>query len=282
MAKHSAPKRKKKTRTRRHSAKNIIALLVCAVLLCAAAALYWGAFRLKTGEPAAASGEADEWDDDFRPEVGAPPYRVAVDAGHGGSDPGADGVVLEREMTAATAQALVALLESDPNFIPLKTRESYDTTAKPSERAAYANALAPDILLSIHGNAAAEGSAASGFECYPSVPGRTYHKESYYFAKLLAKGMQDAGASLRGRGGVRYIYYLENGDKQLVETTHSEVRTERSFTLLEDMLCPVVLAEQCFVTSESDVDMFGDEDGCLRTARVYYEALCAYFGTEPV
>jgi hypothetical protein len=41
------------------------------------------------------------------------------------------------------------------------------------------------------------------------------------------------------------------------------------------------LAEQCFLTSETDVDQFGDEDGCALAAQVYYQAICAYFGTEP-
>lgn len=103
-------------------------------------------------------------------------------------------------MTAATAEALSAWLERDPNYIPLTTRESYDSTAKPAERAAAANAQDPDLLLSVHGNSAPEGSSAAGFECYPAVPGRAYHQESYYFAKQLAKAMQAAGASLRGRG----------------------------------------------------------------------------------
>ena len=116
----------------------------------------------------------------------------------------------------------------------------------------------------------------------PSVPGRTWHAESYYFAQKLAEGMQNAGAHLRGRGGIRYIYYLENDQKQLVESTHTEVRAERSFTLLEDVNCPVVLAEQCFVTNADDVERFGSEQGCKRTARIYYEAICAYFGTTPL
>ena len=213
--------------------------------------------------------------------VGDPPYRVCIDAGHGGSDPGARGVVEEKEMTAQTSEALLALLEADPNYIPLRSRESYDVTAKPSERAEAINAKSPQLLLSIHGNSAPEGSAAAGFECYPSVPGRTWHQESYYFAQQLAQGMQAAGAKLRGHGGIRYIYY-QGEVKQLVESTHTEVRDERSFTLLEDVNCPAVLAEQCFVTSEEDVAQFGSEEGCKTVARAYYEAICAYFGTQPL
>ena len=86
--------------------------------------------------------------------VGDPPYRVCIDAGHGGSDPGARGVVEEKEMTAQTSEALLALLEADPNYIPLRSRESYDATAKPSERAEAINAQSPQLLLSIHGNSA--------------------------------------------------------------------------------------------------------------------------------
>lgn len=174
------------------------------------------------------SGRNESGEEPFRPVVGDPPYRVCIDAGHGGSDPGARGVVEEKEMTAQTSEALLALLEADP-----------------------------------------------------SVPGRTWHQESYYFAQQLAQGMQAAGAKLRGHGGIRYIYY-QGEVKQLVESTHTEVRVERSFTLLEDVNCPAVLAEQCFVTSEEDVAQFGSEEGCKTVARAYYEAICAYFGTQPL
>lgn len=228
------------------------------------------------GEPAPPAEE------DFRPQVGDPPYTIAVDAGHGGNDPGAIGLVEERQMTAATARALTELLEADPNYLPVDTRDSYDTTASPSERAERANAQNADLLLSIHGNSSGGSSEPSGFECYPVTPGRTWHQESIYFARLLAAGMEQAGSNLRGRGGVRYIYYDENGQKQLVEVTDDRVREEATFTILEQAACPAVLAEQCFVTNAEDVDRFGDEDGCLRSARIYYEAICAYFGTEPL
>lgn len=273
MAGRSNPRRARRRKQCGPSAATVIGLLVCVVCFSAAFFLWKAALF--------GFGRNESGEEPFRPVVGDPPYRVCIDAGHGGSDPGARGVVEEKEMTAQTSEALLALLEADPNYIPLRSRESYDVTAKPSERAEAINAQSPQLLLSIHGNSAPESSAASGFECYPSVPGRTWHQESYYFAQQLAQGMQAAGAKLRGHGGIRYIYY-QGEVKQLVESTHTEVRDERSFTLLEDVNCPAVLAEQCFVTSEEDVAQFGSEEGCKTVARVYYEAICAYFGTQPL
>ena len=242
MAGRSNPRHARRRKQCGPSTATVIGLLVCVVCFSAAFFLWkaalFGAGRNESGE------------EPFRPVVGDPPYRVCIDAGHGGSDPGARGVVEEKEMTAQTSEALLALLEADPNYIPLRSRESYDVTAKPSERAEAINAQSPQLLLSIHGNSAPEGSAAAGFEC-------------------------------RGHGGIRYIYY-QGEVKQLVESTHTEVRDERSFTLLEDVNCPAVLAEQCFVTSEEDVARFGSEDGCKAVARIYYESICAYFGTQPL
>ena len=274
MAGRSNPRHARRRKQCGPSTATVIGLLVCVVCFSAAFFLWKAALF--------GSGQNESGEEPFRPVVGDPPYRVCIDAGHGGSDPGARGVVEEKEMTAQTSEALLALLEADPNYIPLRSRESYDVTAKPSERAEAINAQSPQLLLSIHGNSAANGSTAAGFECYPAVPGRTWHQESFYFAKLLAGGMQSIGARLRGRGGVRYIYYLENDQKQLVENTYTQVRPERSFTLLEDVDCPAVLAEQCFVTNAEDVERFGSEESCKTVARMYYEAICVYFGTEPL
>ena len=275
-SKHS--KHKTRRRKAQHRPLHGLLFVFAVLMLCLGLFLWKAALELNApAEPAVSVAE-----NDFRPVVGDPPYRVAIDAGHGGSDPGARGVVEEKQVTAATAAALLQWLEQDSNYIPLQTRESFDATATPAQRAAAASAQSPQLLLSIHGNSAANGSTASGFECYPAVPGRTWHQESFYFARLLAGRMQSVGAKLRGRGGVRYIYYLENDQKQLVENNYTQVRPERSFTLLEDVDCPAVLAEQCFVTNVEDVERFGSEEGCKAVARIYYEAICAYFGTEPL
>ena len=51
---------------------------------------------------------------------------------------------------------------------------------------------------------------------------------------------------------------------------------------MERPACPAVLVEQCFLTNYSDVENWTGEAGCARAARIYYEAICAYFGTEPL
>lgn len=276
--------RKQRRRTRsKHGKDRRVNWQLIALALAAAVGLaqlgetfvQWQA-RQETFQEQSALQEPDEL---FRPEVGDPPYTIAVDAGHGGDDPGATGVVVERDMTAATAEALLRWLNADPHYIPVTTRDGYDVTANPTQRAQRANSQNPDLLLSIHGNSAS--TEAAGFECYPVTPGRTWHRESVYFARLLADGMEAAGSTLRGQRGVRYIYY-ENGQKVLAEANDLRVREEETFTLLEQSSCPAVLAEQCFVTSAADVERFGDADGCELAARVYYQAICAYFGTTPL
>ncbi|MFR5991450.1 MAG: N-acetylmuramoyl-L-alanine amidase [Faecalibacterium prausnitzii] len=148
MAGRSNPRHARRRRQGGPSTATVIGLLVCVVCFSAAFFLWKAALF--------GFGRNESGEEPFRPVVGDPPYRVCIDAGHGGSDPGARGVVEEKEMTAQTSEALLALLEADPNYIPLRSRESYDVTAKPSERAEAINAQSPQLLLSIHGNSAPE------------------------------------------------------------------------------------------------------------------------------
>lgn len=204
------------------------------------------------------------------------PYTVALDAGHGGADVGAEGVIQEVALTERTVSELQTLLEEDGRFRVVLSRKAGEG-ASVTERNYKFQHKNPDLVLSVHGNAS-DSSSANGFECYPSPPGYENHEESLAFAALLAEEMQAAGAKLRGTGieGVRYGYYDENGNKLLRDSSDTTVYSYDTFGILKNMSCPAVLAEQCFLTNASDVEQFGTEEGCKRAAQAYYRAICSY------
>lgn len=77
---------------------------------------------------------------------------VAIDAGHGGKDPGAIGKKLgikEKDVTLAIAKELKALLDADPNFNAVMTRKT-DTFVQLPERTEIARKNRANYLVSIH------------------------------------------------------------------------------------------------------------------------------------
>ena len=202
------------------------------------------------------------------------PYTIALDAGHGGWDVGAEGIIQEVELTERTAAELEVLLQEDGRFRIILSRKEGEGM-EISERNAKFQKKHPDLMLSIHGNAN-DDKSANGFECYPSPPGYENHETSLAFAQLLAEEMRTVGAKLRGTEGVRFGYYNSNGEKVLVDSSDTEVYDFDTFGMLKNMDCPAVLVEQCFITNQADVDQFGTEDGCKKAAAAYYRAICRY------
>lgn len=91
--------------------------------------------------------------------------RVVLDAGHGGSDPGATAQQLfEKEITLDIGRRLQTLLEKD-GFEVVPTRTA-DRTIALRERARVANESRSDIFLSIHVNALIKHTEARGIETY--------------------------------------------------------------------------------------------------------------------
>lgn len=208
---------------------------------------------------------------------------IAIDPGHGGVDPGSEGSgVWEYQMTWQTANDLADLLTQDGRFAPILTlseSESQDSSVprvEPAERAARANDAGAVLLFSIHGNADAS-SSTDGFECYPVTPGHSNHEDSLQLAQLVAAEMQNAGASLRGENGVRYIYFGSGDDRLVFESSDESTHSDPSFGILEAADCPAILVEQCFLTSPSDAASFASQEGCQRAAQAYYNAICAWW-----
>lgn len=102
--------------------------------------------------------------------------RVCVDAGHGGIDPGAIGLEPRRLEEKDLTLALAFLLEEELTLRGhevLMTRRQ-DRTLALDARAEFANRYEAELLLSLHGNAAAE-PRVEGMEVFHrpgSRPGR--------------------------------------------------------------------------------------------------------------
>ena len=91
--------------------------------------------------------------------------RVVLDAGHGGSDPGATAAqLLEKEITLDIGRRLQKKLEKD-GFEVVPTRDG-DRTIALKERARLANDSRSDIFVSIHVNALLKHTDARGIETY--------------------------------------------------------------------------------------------------------------------
>lgn len=280
--------RRRRRRTRRLVRGGLLAALICVAvavvlfLIPSVEQILAGMGSGNSAEPAAAPAAAKAA---AAPDPELP--VVAIDPGHGGVDRGSEGLGFgEYEMTWRTANDLYDLLQADGRFTPYLTiteEESQDPDCariKPSERAQRANEQGAQLLLSIHGNSDSSEST-SGYECYPIPPGSANHEESLRFAQCLTEGFGALGQRLRGVDGIRYIYYGDNNEKQLYESTDTSVHDDPTFGVLEYAQCPAVLSEQCFITNSADVDLLGDEDGCQRAAQLYYEAICSWFGMEP-
>ncbi len=88
----------------------------------------------------------------FPTSVFAAPWIIAIDPGHGGKDPGAVGRnlgIYEKNVTLSIARELKALLDKDPNFRGVLTRNG-DYYISVPERSEIARKFKANYLVSIH------------------------------------------------------------------------------------------------------------------------------------
>lgn len=116
---------------------------------------------------------------------------VVIDAGHGGSDPGATrNNVLEKTITLQIAELTAQMLRKQGAIVYM-TRDD-DTFVSLSDRVTYSNTKKPDVFVSIHINAC-ENESAHGIETH------YYKDDSLDFAKQVHKSiMQKVTETNRG------------------------------------------------------------------------------------
>lgn len=178
-------------------------------------------------------------------------FRIVIDPGHGGKDPGATGVsgAYEKEFNLSLAVRIAALLEEDPMFEPLLTRTD-DRFIELEERGTIANDWNADAMISIHGNTYTDPMTSGTETLYR-------HEDSIPLAQTLQEHV------------VKAIELRDRGVK------------EEQLKVLSTPTMPAVLIEAGYLTNAEDERLLLSDDGQELAAQAIVEGLKDYFtGTE--
>jgi len=116
--------------------------------------------------------------------------RVFIGVGHGGSDPGAVGKVVEANANLTIALELKRILET--NGVVVGISRTKDEDDKLAEEIKEANAFKPDLAVEVHNNA----GGGDGFEVY--VQTNSYATKSKALAQAIETQVKAIGQNSRG------------------------------------------------------------------------------------
>jgi N-acetylmuramoyl-L-alanine amidase len=214
--------------------------------------------------------------------------RIAIDPGHGGNDPGAQGPsgLKEKEVTLAVAHRLAPILARQGVQVTL-TRDD-DRYVTLEERTARANAFGADLFVSIHCNAA-ENKSRHGVETYvldtttSDMAARVAAREnatsqaaSNEVAQLLAS-MRLADQATRS---TRFAELLQRAGVASLGAQYSDILDggvhRAAFYVLVGARMPAVLFETSYISNGTEEQRLGSADYQLRLADAIANAVKAY------
>ena len=223
---------------------------------------------------------------------------VAVDAGHGGEDPGAVGPsgTYEKDVTLSIARSLKALIDAEPNMHAVLTRDG-DYFVPLRTRVEKARRVQADLFVSLHADAFVKPHARGSSVFALSERGATSAA-----AQWLAKRENDADLI----GGVKLDVHdrhlrrtlldlsqtatisdsLKLGSAVLAEigeinTLHKHGVEQAGFAVLKAPDIPSILVETAFITNPNEESRLRDEDYQNRMAAAIHAGLKRYFAANP-
>lgn len=228
-------------------------------------------------------------------------FTVVLDAGHGGSDHGANrnysdiGTVLEKNVTLAIVLKLGSMLEKNKDYKVIYTRK-FDEYPSLTDRTNTANRSRADLFISVHVNSSPSRSAtARGTETF--VQGPAQNRENLEVAKqennviYLDEKDKETFASYDAGSPESLIAlklqqskYLENS---LIVGSFVEGNFEKSgrfsrgvkqenLHILRRSAMPSILIETGFVNNYEDAAFLNSENGQQETAENIYKAIIDY------
>lgn len=168
-------------------------------------------------------------------------YKVCLDAGHGGTDPGAtSGKLYEKDINLKVVKAMEEYLKP---YVDIVLTRDTDKTVSLEERVNIANTTKVDLFFSVHCNSAAN-TAAKGWECYIVGKGGNAEKLA---KRVEANVFTDTTLGLKNRG---------------IKTAN--------FYVLKETDAPAVLVENAFISNTDDRIKFLKSDFILNYFAMSY------------
>jgi N-acetylmuramoyl-L-alanine amidase len=223
---------------------------------------------------------------------------IAIDAGHGGEDPGAKGRggTYEKHVTLAIARRLKALVESEPNMRGVLIRNG-DYFVKLGDRVAKAKKISADLFVSIHADAFIKPHARGSSVFALSERGATSAA-----ARILAEKENQADQI----GGVNLDNYESVVQQVLVDLSqeatindslklakavlgeiggvnnlHKAHVEQAGFAVLKAPDIPSILVETAFLTNPDEEKKLRDDKYQDKLAQAIMLGIRKYFSANP-
>jgi N-acetylmuramoyl-L-alanine amidase len=223
---------------------------------------------------------------------------VAIDAGHGGEDPGAIGAAgtHEKEITLAVARELKKLIDKQSGMSAVLTRDS-DRFIPLKERYQKAREAKADLFVSVHADAYASGDARGSSVWMLSSRGATSeaarwladrenradlvggvtldNKDNTLAAVLLDLSQ---GATLEASGAVanQVLHALAK-----IGPTHRGYVEKANFVVLRSPDVPSILVETAFITNPLEEKRLKSPEQREKLANAILDGVRGYFSAAP-
>ena len=227
---------------------------------------------------------------------------VAIDAGHGGKDPGAIGQngLKEKNVTISIARKLEKRLKDDPMFKPVLTRDG-DYFISVAGRSEVARKFGANMLVSVHADSA-PNRTARGSSVWVLSNRRANNELGSWLEKSekqseLLGGAGDALANGADPYLSQAVLDLQFGNSQRVGyavaqdvirqlrqvgKVHKGTPEHASLGVLRSPDIPSILVETGFISNESEEQLLGSDAYQEQVAAAIHGGLRAYFTANPL
>jgi N-acetylmuramoyl-L-alanine amidase len=223
---------------------------------------------------------------------------IAIDAGHGGVDPGAIGKsgTHEKNITLAVARGLKRLIDKQPGMSAVLTRDS-DVFIPLQERYQKARAAKADLFVSIHADAYASGDASGSSVWMLSSRGAT-SEAAHWLADRENRADLVGGVSLDNKDNTLAAVLLDLSQGATLEAsgavadqvlhalakvgpTHRGYVEKANFVVLRSPDVPSILVETAFITNPAEEKRLTNSAQQEKLAGAILDGVRGYFRASP-